>query len=74
MNCKMDPDDRIERLESVITHLQKQVFDLDSVVVLQQRVIDSLQRDVKRLAMNSQSMQDSLYERRSPEEERPPHY
>jgi uncharacterized coiled-coil protein SlyX len=42
--------------------------------VLQQRVIDSLQRDVKRLAMNSQSMQDSLYERRSPEEERPPHY
>jgi uncharacterized coiled-coil protein SlyX len=70
----MDPDDRIERLESVITHLQKQVFDLDSVVVLQQRVIDSLQRDVKRLAMNSQSMQDSLYERRSPEEERPPHY
>ncbi|MCY2973457.1 MAG: SlyX family protein [Planctomycetota bacterium] len=70
----MDSDDRIERLESVITHLQKQVFDLDSVVVLQQRVIDSLQRDVKRLAINSQSMQDSLYERRSPEEERPPHY
>jgi uncharacterized coiled-coil protein SlyX len=70
----MDSDDRIERLESVITHLQKQVFDLDSVVVLQQRVIDTLQRDVKRLALNSQSMQDSLYERRSPEEERPPHY
>jgi uncharacterized coiled-coil protein SlyX len=70
----MESDDRIERLESVITHLQKQVFDLDGVVVLQQRVIDSLQRDVKRLAMNSQSMQDSLYVHRPPEEERPPHY
>jgi uncharacterized coiled-coil protein SlyX len=70
----MSPGDRIERLESVITHLQKQVFELDSVVVIQQRTIDALQRDVKRLALNSQSIQDSLYDRRSPEEERPPHY
>ena len=70
----MNSDDRIERLESVITHLQKQVFELDGVVVLQQRKIDALERDVKRLAMNSQSMQDSLYERRAAEEERPPHY
>jgi len=70
----MNSDDRIERLESVITHLQKQVFELDGVVVLQQRKIDALERDVKRLAMNSQSMQDSLYERRTSEEERPPHY
>jgi len=70
----MNSDDRIERLESVITHLQKQVFELDGVVVLQQRKIDALERDVKRLAMNSQSMQDSLYERRASEEERPPHY
>jgi len=70
----MNSDDRIETLESVITHLQKQVFELDGVVVLQQRKIDALERDVKRLAMNSQSMQDSLYERRTSEEERPPHY
>jgi len=70
----MSSDDRIERLESVITHLQKQVFELDGVVVLQQRAIDALQRDVKRLALNSQTMQDSLYERMTSEEERPPHY
>jgi len=70
----MNPDDRMDQLESVITHLQKQVFDLDSVVVSQQRQIDLMQRDLKRLAASSQTLQDSIYERRSAEEERPPHY
>jgi len=64
----------MDQLESVITHLQKQVFDLDSVVVSQQRQIDLMQRDLKRLATNFQTRQDSIYERRSAEEERPPHY
>jgi len=70
----MKPDDRIERLESVITHLQKQVYELDAVIISQQRVIDAMQRDLKRIALSSQAMQDSVYERRTPEEERPPHY
>jgi len=70
----MNSDSRIDHLETVIMHLQKQVHELDSVVLSQQRQIDLVQRELMRLAINSQTLQDSIYERRSLEEERPPHY
>lgn len=67
-------DERITELESVVTHLQKLVFDLNESVVAQQKRIDLMQRDMVRLIAEVKVARDAIQETRRPEDEIPPHY
>lgn len=61
-------------LETLYTHLQRTVGELDGVVLDQQRQIDALERKVAALKLELSTLASSVVEERKPEDEKPPHY
>jgi uncharacterized coiled-coil protein SlyX len=65
---------RIVELETLYTHLQRTLGELDQAVLDQQRQIDTLSKRINSLAGDLNRLAGSEPEVRKPEDERPPHY
>jgi SlyX protein len=65
---------RVTELETLCTHLQRTVGELDEVVLAQQRQIDALVRSYERLAAGVESISAQPTAPLKPEDEKPPHY
>jgi uncharacterized coiled-coil protein SlyX len=65
---------RIVELETLYTHLQRTLGELDQVVLAQQRQIETLSQRIASLAGDLNRLAGSEPEVRKPEDERPPHY
>ena len=65
---------RLVELETLYTHLQRTLGELDQVVLAQQRQIDTLSQRIASLAGDLNRLAGSEAEVRKPEDERPPHY
>jgi len=65
---------RIQELEFVVTHLQKTVEDLNSAMLLQQRTIDVLCRQLEQAKSDIRSSLGAEITSRSLADEKPPHY
>lgn len=68
------PETRLTELESLFTHLQRIVADLDQVVIDQSRRMEILEREVRRLSSDLGAVRDMNRESRRPEDDIPPHY
>jgi SlyX protein len=67
------PEERLVTLELLVTHLERDLATLNSVLLDQQKEIESLKRLVNRLDDRVTRLADDE-EQRDPGEERPPHY
>lgn len=64
---------RLTELESQVTYLQRELHELNQVVLEQQRQLERLSTLLARLDEKFDSLKDDG-EVRSPQDERPPHY
>lgn len=62
---------RIEKLESHVTHLEHQVDQLNEVVIEQGKLLERLKKEVQR---QSTMMQTLELERMKANDQKPPHY
>lgn len=67
-------EERIQELEFVVTHLQKTVEDLNAALLLQQRTIDALCRQLEQAKSDVRSMLGVDNSPRTLEDDIPPHY
>ena len=65
---------RVQELEYIVSHLQKTVDDLNDALLLQQRKIDSLSRQVEQAKSVVQSVMNADHTPRSLADDKPPHY
>jgi uncharacterized coiled-coil protein SlyX len=65
---------RVVELETLLTHFQRTLGELDEVVLAQQKRIDGLERKIAALTSELNVLGSSLREERKPEDEKPPHY
>ncbi|MBI3860755.1 MAG: SlyX family protein [Planctomycetia bacterium] len=68
-----EPDDRLVKLEFLTTHLERELAALNSVLIEQQKEIDSLKRTLARVDDRITRLAEDE-EQRDPGDERPPHY
>ena len=66
-----DPADRIEKLESHVAHLERQIDQLNEVAVQQAQEIDRFKKQLGRL---SQSIENAELDRIKSVDTKPPHY
>jgi uncharacterized coiled-coil protein SlyX len=66
-----DPNERLEKLEISVTHLEKLYDELNKAVVEQNRFLAKLNQQLQRI---SQSMEDIEGERIRATNAKPPHY
>jgi len=79
MNAKTSPENdrllaRVVELETLFTHLQRTLGELDAVVLAQQKQIEAIEHRIGGLAADLGTLTDSIVEQRTPEDEKPPHY
>jgi len=67
-------NNRQTELESLVTHLQRTVQDLDEVIRQQHGRLDGLQARLARLETELGQLRDTTTIERKPEDEKPPHY
>jgi SlyX protein len=65
---------RLTELETLFTHMQRTIQELDQVVIDQARRIDLLEREMRLLSSDLRTVRDATREPRRPEDELPPHY
>ena len=65
---------RVVELETLVTHLQRTLGELDQVVLAQQKQIETLTRQLAALRGQFAALVDPPEPPRNPEDERPPHY
>jgi SlyX protein len=65
---------RLTDLETIISHQQKLIEDLNDVVIDLQKRIDVLPREISRLSDEIRVTRQLSAEIRRPEDEKPPHY
>lgn len=65
---------RIQELEFVVTHIQKTVEELNTAMLLQQKTIDMLCRQLEQAKSDVRSMLGVDNSPRSLAEDKPPHY
>ena len=63
--------ERLEKLESHVAHLERQIDQLNEVAVEQSREVDRLKKQVGRL---SQTLENTEIERIKSVDSKPPHY
>jgi SlyX protein len=66
--------ERLIELETQLMHLQETVQALDGVVLAQQKQLETLEREIKRLNIELGVMREGAIEERSLVDEKPPHY
>jgi len=64
-------DERIEKLEAHVAHLERQIDQLNEVVIQQSQELDRLKKQVGRV---SQSLESAELERIKSVDTKPPHY
>lgn len=62
---------RVDKLESLVAHLEHQIEELDSVVIAQGKLLAHLKKEVQR---QSAAMQTLELERIKGNQQKPPHY
>lgn len=67
-------EERLNELEFVVTHLQKTVDALNETLLLQQRQIDSLTRQIEQAKVVVQSVLSADTTPRTLADDKPPHY
>ncbi len=65
---------RIEELEFVVMHLQKTVDDLNTAMLLQQKKVDIICRQLEQAKSDVRSMMGADNSPRSLADDKPPHY
>ncbi len=65
---------RIQELEFVVTHIQKTVEELNTAMLLQQKTIDVLCRQLEQAKSDVRSMLGADSSPRSLADDKPPHY
>ena len=65
---------RIQELEFVVTHIQKTVEELNTAMLLQQKTIDVLCRQLEQAKSDVRSMLGADNSPRSLADDKPPHY
>jgi len=65
------PDNRLERAEAALAHLERNFDELDSVVIAQGRTIARLQRQLETLG---ETLRGQDPDRIQPHNLKPPHY
>ena len=65
---------RIQELEFVVTHLQKTVDDLNTALLLQQKKVDIICRQLEQAKSDVRSMMGADSSPRSLADDKPPHY
>jgi uncharacterized coiled-coil protein SlyX len=65
---------RIQELEFVVTHMQKTVDDLNTALLLQQKKVDIICRQLEQAKSDVRSMMGADNSPRSLADEKPPHY
>ena len=73
-NSAPSNESRINELEFVVTHLQKTVDALNESLLLQQRQIDSLTRQIEQAKVVVQSVLNADTTPRPRADDKPPHY
>lgn len=66
-----DHSERIEKLETHVAHLERQIDELNEVIVQQSQELDRLKKVVGRV---SQSLENAELERIKSVNTKPPHY
>ncbi|HTU23983.1 MAG TPA: SlyX family protein [Pirellulales bacterium] len=66
--------DRLVRLETVVTHLEQTLSDLNEMVLLNAKQFDAAQRQIAALTHQLSQLREPAAEPRKPEDEKPPHY
>ena len=64
-------DERIEKLETHVAHLERQIDQLNEVAIAQSQELDRLKKQLGRV---SQSLQSAEMERIKSVDTKPPHY
>ncbi len=67
-------EQRIQELEFVVTHLQKTVEDLNTAMLLQQKTIDVLCRQLEQAKSDVRSMSGADSSLGPLADDKPPHY
>ncbi len=67
-------EQRIQELEFVVTHLQKTVDDLNTAMLLQQKKVDIVCRQLEQAKSDVRSMMGADNSPRSLADDKPPHY
>ena len=65
---------RIQELEFVVTHLQKTVDDLNTAMLLQQKKVDIICRQLEQAKSDVRSMMGADNSPRTLADDKPPHY
>jgi SlyX protein len=73
MAAPQTPEDRLVTLELLVTHLERDLGTLNSVLLEQRNEIEALKRLISRLDERVTRLGEED-EPRDPAEERPPHY
>lgn len=66
-----DHAERIEKLESHVAHLERQIDELNGVIVLQSQELDRVKKQLGRV---SHSLENAELERIKSVDTKPPHY
>ncbi len=68
-------EERLSKLESLLTFMQRTIDDLNQVVLEQAKRMDVQDKEMARLRASLETLIGSIVEApRRPEDERPPHY
>ena len=74
MSSQERQEKRIQELEFVVTHLQRTVEDLNTAVLMQQKTIDVLCRQLEQAKSDVRSMFSADNSQGSLADDKPPHY
>jgi uncharacterized coiled-coil protein SlyX len=66
--------ERLTSLETLVTHLERTIHDLDEAIRARNKQIDQVERALAQLRLEVGVLREGPPEVRTPEEEKPPHY
>jgi uncharacterized coiled-coil protein SlyX len=69
-----DVPGRVTELETLFTHLQRTLHELNAVVIEQDKRLAAMERRVKQLTEQLGTLEQRVVEPRELSEEKPPHY
>lgn len=68
------PSERIVALETLFTHIEHAVGELNQVVLAQQKQIEALERTIRAMRTELDSLAGAVHQTPRPQDEKPPHY
>jgi len=66
--------ERLTALETVVTHLERTIHDLDEAIRARNKQLDLVDRKLAQLGLEVGALREGPPEVRTPEDEKPPHY